>query len=172
MTKILAGLLMLFILAGTMAACKSSKEAETQTRELTREEKLKTMEVSVQTKKMELNKVKLNEFSLNKFREELYGKWNWHKTICCARTPQTTLAKDSEQSKSIYFSEDSTATKYENGKQVYQEEYEVGNALNDHRITVRIGGYRTAIAHLKNDTLVMDYGYMDLEISYYIRAGE
>lgn len=148
-------------------SCKSQKETA---KELPREEKIQTMEVKkVESKKVSIDQEKLNNLVLEQTKRELFGTWQWHRTDCCARLPNTTYAKDTDKPKSLYFSKNNTLTYFENGKETSTVPFEVGRAFNDDRVTLKSGEFKTAIMHLKGDTLVLDYGYMDLAVDYYIK---
>lgn len=171
MINIRRGLYSLFVIVLLISSCKTNKEAEKEEVEEKKVE-LKATKADVVKKETQFVASRLNDDMLNRYKESLHGDWNWLKTICCARTPQTLYAKDAEKSKTINFSPEGIYTEYENGQVVSKKDYEVGNALNDRRLTLLIGDYRTAIMHIKEDTLVLDYGYMDLEITYYTRNNE
>lgn len=161
----LSVLLLVLILS---QACSTSKKRKT----MTKEEKLETMRVMEKpaTLKSETKKLDSKALANYNFSVQLLGTWNWYRTDCCARMPNTTYAKDVEDSKKLVFSENKRMMYYKNNTVTENLEYEVGNAFNDDRITLRTGEFKTAIAHIKGDTLVLDYGYMDLAIDYYLKA--
>lgn len=150
-------------------SCKSQKDAQQMSRE-EKDKQIETMEVKkVESKPMTLNQDKINNIRLERTKESLLGTWNWYKTDCCARLPKTTMAKDVKESKSLSFS-DNTQTYFENGEITSSVPFELGYAFNDDRVTLKSGEFKTAILHIKGDTLVLDYGYMDLAIDYYIKG--
>lgn len=167
--KNLSSFTLVVILLIILGACKSQKESSASKNQMSIRENQKYARIDSSKKKLLVDKTSIFDVRLDKFRNDLVGTWKWHKTICCSRTPQTTWAENEEDSKKLEFSKDGKLNIYVNGQLETTKPYEVGNAFDDNRITVKTGEYKTALAHIKSDTLVLDYGYMDLEISYYLK---
>ena len=102
-------------------------------------------------------------------QKRLLGTWEWHKTLCCFRLPNT-IQDTSALIQTIRFTKQGLFERYLGDEITGQEEYLIKIGLmNDNRPTIRIAEGPPAIVHFKQDTLILDYGYMDLQTEYYVK---
>lgn len=99
----------------------------------------------------------------------LIGEWVWTKTACCGRTMQETYPEAGE-ARTIAFYEDGKARFFTDGtkEKTSTVPYSLSK-LGPKQPTVRIGELQPAIFAVSNDTLVLSWGYMDLQTEYYTR---
>ena len=101
--------------------------------------------------------------------EQILGDWEWFKTNCCYRTPKTTYADTTESKTILNFTENNQLEYYQGEKLTKTTGYKIVYGLmDDKRPTLKID-HRTALLYIRNDTLIIDYGYMDLQTEFYLR---
>lgn len=101
--------------------------------------------------------------------DDLYGEWIWLKTHCCGRIMNVTV--DTAQTPTIIsFTQDGKQLTYK-GKQVARTKtYEFYIDPNLGSPALKLEGVSApALVHINGDTLVLDYGYMDLQTEFYVR---
>ncbi|GIV33205.1 MAG: hypothetical protein KatS3mg031_0740 [Chitinophagales bacterium] len=101
--------------------------------------------------------------------KKIQGAWRWYKTSCCFRMPRITYGDSLPQPKVLDFNEGTV--KYFSGDKLtdslsYRIDY---NLMRENRPVIVIGDKPPAFVYFKDDTLVIDYGYMDLQTEYYLR---
>ena len=103
--------------------------------------------------------------------KKILGKWDWYKTICCGRLHQTTFAGKENGTKTLQFMENNEVIISENTKPVKKETYQITyKEIYEGRPHLKIGEGKIALIEFSADTLVIDYGYMDLQTEYYVRG--
>lgn len=140
-----------FILAAAcLFACKTPKDSKV-------EAAIDDAVVSIVNEKPQLN-------------EQILGTWTWWKTDCCSRLPGTTYAKDVQYERTKVFSKGGTVETFHNDTLMQKGSYEVyyGLMKDDDRPVLKIDN-RPALLYINGDTLVIDFGYMDLQTDYYLR---
>ena len=101
----------------------------------------------------------------------ILGTWEWYKTNCCYRMPKTTYADTSEEKTRLRFRENNILEYYLDDQLTKTANYKVGYGLmDDKRPTLRID-HRAALLYIRQDTLIIDYGYMDLQTEFYFKVG-
>lgn len=106
-------------------------------------------------------------------QNEILGSWEWMKTVCCFRTPKTVTPDSLGYKKVLKFREDQTVDYFQDGKQTRTDSFKVSYGLmDDDRPVLKIGNGKTALLYIRNDTMIVDYGYMDLQTEYYKRVKE
>jgi len=105
------------------------------------------------------------------YYKKLEGRWIWLKTSCCGRVPKETNPQTTGFTIEFDFKPDKTFDAYRDGKLEKTLPYKLGNYIfNETRPLMVMGeSPRPAYILFRSDTLVIDYGYMDLETEYYIR---
>ena len=100
-------------------------------------------------------------------KDPLIGTWRWNYTNCCGRRPRIT--KDSTADKTtIKFVDEQTLNYYSGGKLTASKVYRTGKMAD--KKTIRIeGNPYSAVIQITADTLMIGYGYMDLQNEFYIR---
>ena len=100
-------------------------------------------------------------------QEMIMGAWQWDKTICCGRKQKET--RDTSAQKLTLFIDDHTI-QYYRGKQLTGTKVYRLSRLEDHP-TIRLeDNPNAAFLTVGNDTLIIDFEYMDLQTEYYIRV--
>lgn len=102
---------------------------------------------------------------------KILGSWEWLMTKCCYRTPRT-YTSDTLAYKRILRFRKNGVLEYFNGDTLKKTaSYEVGYGLmDDDRPVLNIDDTRPALLHIQNDTLIIDYGYIDLQTEFYRRS--
>lgn len=102
-------------------------------------------------------------------RKSLIGKWELVKTDCCGRTSKTIPAKPGE--KEMHFKRDGSLIIKHEGKTYNSYFNLLRNKEFDERIVLlQIGRETTpAMFNFDNDTLVISWGFMDLQTEYYVK---
>jgi hypothetical protein len=102
--------------------------------------------------------------------QDLAGNWIWVKTACCGRMMGETFPAEGEPDRVISFDQEGNARYFtdETREKVSTVPYKVGS-LGPNQPTVRIGELQPAIFEIENDTLILSWGYMDLQVEYYKR---
>lgn len=101
----------------------------------------------------------------------LYGEWQWIRTACCGRVQQDSYPAASDPPRIISFFEEGSA-RYFSGREKTSTSllpFRVGS-LGPIQPTITIGEMRPAIFRVHNDTLTLDWGYIDLHTEYYTRV--
>jgi hypothetical protein len=105
--------------------------------------------------------------SQNPLESKITGTWQWSYTSCCNRRP--VITKDSSARK--------TLLKFSNGAVQYYHDKEL-QSKDTYKISENNKGVPQikfaeknypAYLSFKGDTMVISYGYMDLQTEYYIR---
>ena len=103
---------------------------------------------------------------------KILGKWKWEKTHCCGRNAQT-YTDTLNENKILHFKSGGKVEFYENGKLQKVENYSV-EENHDHlkrpAITIGEETLGPAILEIEGDKMMINYGYMDLQIEYYKRV--
>lgn len=99
--------------------------------------------------------------------DALIGSWEWIKTDCCGRTSKTTYASPDAEKRIITFYEDGTALFYAADPEGKMEQQKYSKGMMGEQETIKIGNLQPAIMGIENDTLVLNWGYFDLQIEYY-----
>jgi uncharacterized protein (TIGR03067 family) len=104
-----------------------------------------------------------------KAMKALTGKWELVKTDCCGRTTKTSMAEPGE--KVISFKSDGTMETTEHGKKQASTYQLTRNKTMDENLVMLSMGRETypAMYHIDGDTLTLSWGYMDLQIEYYVK---
>lgn len=105
----------------------------------------------------------------------LTGTWTWVKTVCCGRIRTISTPESSSSTVSLMLNADHTYKKYRNDE-LKEGSFQTRIGINDY--AVETGDRRDVIVfdtesaayyYFLKDTLVIDYGYMDLQTEYYLR---
>lgn len=102
----------------------------------------------------------------------IVGNWQWAKTICCGRTPQTETAESLPAPKILKFQPGGMLQYFSGDSKISDQTYKIVYELlkDDGRPTITIGARQPALLFIEGDTLLIDYGYIDLQQEYYIRV--
>lgn len=108
--------------------------------------------------------------SLKQSMKEIAGSWEWIKTDCCGRMNKTTYAQPGDPQRIISFDEKGNAMYFsgETREKTTAQSYTLGT-LGD-QPTITIGELTPALFVVQNDTLVISWGYIDLQTEYYERV--
>lgn len=96
------------------------------------------------------------------------GKWEWIKTRCCGRRPEWSNPETTNTTASIEFKADSTLTYSYSDRPSETYSFSISKDSVGNRAWLMANDERALIS-LRNDTLIIDYGYMDLATDFYIR---
>jgi hypothetical protein len=107
---------------------------------------------------------------LEKLTEGLIGSWEWIRTDCCGRTSKTTYASPEAEKRIIAFYEDGTALFYTIDPDGAMTKQKYTKGMMGNQATVKIGPLQPAIMEISDDTLMLNWGYFDLQIEYYKRV--
>ena len=101
----------------------------------------------------------------------ILGEWEWQKTICCGRTPHTKTADSLKAPKILKFQKEGSLLYLSGNELTATDTYTISYGLqNNEQPLLSIGkGHRFGIIRIKDDQLIIDYGYMDLQTEYYVR---
>lgn len=102
-------------------------------------------------------------------RKSLAGKWDLVRTDCCGRTTKTSIAKPGD--KSMHFRRDGSLTIDVDGK-TYNTYYNFlrTDGSMEKFTTLQMGRENyPAIFNIEKDTLIISWGYMDLQTEYYVK---
>lgn len=100
---------------------------------------------------------------------DISGTWMWAKTVCCARRPNTTFDTTGTPT-FIEFKDNGQFLKTRNNEQLSSGDYVLRYDLNMKMPMLELSNKnQQAIVHFKEDTLVLDYAYMDLQSEFYVR---
>jgi len=101
----------------------------------------------------------------------IVGEWQWDKTICCGRTPSTQTSESLKAPKVLRFNPDGTVQYFSGEEETSTQTYKITYAMRDYnRPVITLGDSpRAGLLFIRGDTLVIDYGYMDLQQEFYLR---
>jgi len=102
--------------------------------------------------------------------DRILGTWEWFKTNCCYRAPKTTFADTSESKTIIRFKENNVLEYYRDDALTKTIEYKVGYGLMDDKRPTLTIDKRVALMYIRQDTLIIDYGYIDLQTEFYFKV--
>ena len=100
---------------------------------------------------------------------DITGPWLWVKTVCCGRMQRTSVDTSDVPTIVQIGSDGSYSQTHGNELQrntTYKYSFDKSLGANVIKLDDR---NMPAIVHFNGDTLLMDYGYMDLQTEYYIR---
>ena len=102
--------------------------------------------------------------------QQIIGQWQWWKTNCCYRTPEITFADTTKPPLILKFEATGNLEYWSGDSLTNASFYEIKYGLmNDKRPVLKIGDRQPGLLLVKGDTLIIDYGYMDLQTEYYLR---
>jgi hypothetical protein len=103
-------------------------------------------------------------------KQRLSGDWIWLKTECCGRIKNVSTPESTKNKIEKKFSTDGTVTTINNGKTESALGYQIlFSYLNDNNYMISVDDGRPGLLHFFGDTLVIDYGYVDLQTEWYLR---
>jgi hypothetical protein len=108
---------------------------------------------------------------MNTENNSIVDQWQWTKTSCCGRMPKITTPNTENLKVLLNLKADNTFEKFENATLKEKGSYELNNALEgDTRTMIKLSTIpRSGYLFLQGDTMVIDYGYIDLQTEYYVR---
>ncbi len=108
---------------------------------------------------------------MNTETNSIVGQWQWAKTSCCGRVPKITTPNTENLNVLLNLKADNTFEKFENTLLKEKGSYELNNAMEgDTRTMIKLSVIpRNGYIFRQGDTLVIDYGYIDLQTEYYFR---
>ena len=132
----------------------------------------KTLSDNKGSKQIATEKVTKQESDKRTMGEDkaILGTWQWVKTDCCGRINNTTFAKEEEPKRIIEFKKSGIARYFERGEMNKMAEQKFTFGTLGTQTTIKIGEYQPAIYTIKDDELVISWGYMDLQTEYYKRV--
>lgn len=103
--------------------------------------------------------------------QEIKGKWVWMKTICCGRVANVSTPEILKITSAIDFDGAGKARLFKNDSLEAKVRYRFFKSyLNDNRMMLVIGDSpRAAYFQINQDTLILDYSYMDLQTEWYVK---
>lgn len=106
-----------------------------------------------------------------KQHEQLSGKWIWVKTICCGRTARLSTPEILNQSSALDFNGKGQVKLLKNDTLEATLKYRFFEGFaQENQIMLAIGDNpRAAYFQVQNDTLILDYSYVDLQTEWYIK---
>lgn len=165
--------LILFVTALSLMSCKSTQDSVDNGKETIGIEKnMETDNYADNTAGTDSEgKTAANNTSNEKQSiRDLVGQWEWVKTDCCGRMTGEILPKEDEPKRIISFSNDGKANYFINDTKDATNEYtfKIGS-LGPKQPTVKIGEHQPAMFMVEDETLILSWGYMDLQVEYYKR---
>lgn len=147
MVLMMKHLSLIIILTVCFFSCKSKKESQ---------------QVLLETKENQ---------QIKSVNEKLLGSWNWVKTNCCGRISKITTPKITNTTVKYDFMSNNVLTVTTNQKSEIIS-YNIANSFNAEKDTMILIGNKKTPAYLRffNDTLVIDYGYIDLQTEWYVKV--
>lgn len=115
---------------------------------------------------------------------QLIGKWEWVKTFCCGRRAKWTYPTTCECTKLLELRKDGTYSLIESGYSIDKEnrlnkiegKFQLRKGLNDYSYAegdtinaIVFDEEAAAYLTFRHDTLIIDRGYMDLDIQFFVR---
>lgn len=110
-----------------------------------------------------------NSYNLKDVKQKLVGSWKWEKTKCCGRNARW-YTDSLNENRILKFKGDNIVEFYQNGKLQKQEKYllEEKSVYPDRpQITIGEKTMGPALLEFEGDQMIINYGYMDLQIEYY-----
>jgi hypothetical protein len=105
-----------------------------------------------------------------KVKQQLSGNWTWLKTECCGRIKKISTPENTQTNIEKKFSMDGSVTTLVNGKIQNTLGYQIlFSYLKDDNYMISIDDGRPGILHFFADTMIIDYGYVDLQTEWYLR---
>lgn len=103
---------------------------------------------------------------------QILGTWQWTKTICCGRTPHTETAESLKAPKILKFMADGTLQYFSGADKTADQTYKITYGLghDDQRPLITIGAKQPALLSITGDSMVIDYGYFDLQTEFFVRS--
>jgi hypothetical protein len=103
-------------------------------------------------------------------KQKLAGNWIWLKTDCCGRIKKTSTPKTTNTTIEKQFNTDGTVVVRTNGKSEGTLAYRLlFSYMNDNDTMISIDDGRAGLLRFFGDTLVIDFGYVDLQTEWYVR---
>src|SRR5688572_8887143 len=101
----------------------------------------------------------------------IIGEWEWVKTICCGRTPHTETAESLPAPRVLKFQKGGALEYFSGTEKKSDQTYKISYGLmsDDKRPVVTMGAKQPALLQLEGDSMIIDYGYIDLQTEYYVR---
>lgn len=127
------------------SGCKSNKQSKTTTESLTN--------------------------NPNTTQTNFIGNWQWVKTSCCGRTPVITTPQTENTTITLNLKKDNTFERTVNGNTARGGTYEIKKAMEgENSNTIKLSTIpRDGYISIINDTLIINYGYIDLQTEFYIK---
>lgn len=104
--------------------------------------------------------------------EAILGDWEWEKTICCGRTPVRETPETTQTTKALRFQKGGLLQYLSGSEIISTQTYKISYGLrdsDDHCAVITIGAAQPGLLYIKEDTLIIDYGYFDLQQEFYIK---
>jgi hypothetical protein len=100
------------------------------------------------------------------------GMWQWVKTSCCGRTPVISTPQTENKAVVLNLKSGGTFEKTVNGNKTESGSYEVKDGMSgENTKTIKLSTIpREGYISILNDTLIINYGYIDLQTEYYKRV--
>lgn len=108
----------------------------------------------------------------------LVGEWTLIKEICCGRTKTTYVGNDlrkniklkiDDKKNAKIFSLNTSSGNIDNYEAKVEFKQEAARENRLERNYLRFGDRKWAMFRLQNDTLIIDYSYMDLQTEFYVK---
>lgn len=164
-----AAIIAIMTVTSLFSGCKGSKDATSGTVNTTNESFKEVVEINGGGESEMVN-VRTGKKAMT----DIVGEWEWVKTVCCGRMRGETYPKQGKPVKTISFTAEGRAVYYTSGEkdEVSEVPYTFGSL--GEQVTIKIGELTPAlivIADVKGvETLVLDWGYIDLQTEYYKRV--
>ncbi len=103
----------------------------------------------------------------------LNGKWELFKTVCCGRMSKERYVNEKDPKEYVKFDlEKMEMKKFEMGYLKEKQSLTFEGINNDPSVQqfIKIGERAPAMYYITNDTLMLSWGYMDLESKYYVKV--
>ncbi len=98
------------------------------------------------------------------------GTYEWVKTICCGRMRNVKIPDESEKKTRVFKSSGELVETAGPENRATNKNWKiVDNEMLDDHTVLQIDDGRNAIIRYKGDTLIIDYGYMDLQTEFWLR---
>ncbi|MCS6823411.1 MAG: hypothetical protein NZ529_03885 [Cytophagaceae bacterium] len=97
----------------------------------------------------------------------LLGEWIWYKTSCCGRNKNIMTPQTEGYTRSVWFKENNIAEFYKNSQLEKKLNYTISE--KNERNYIKLDKNAPALLILHGDSLVLNYGYMDMENEYFVR---
>lgn len=101
---------------------------------------------------------------------DIYGKWLWVKTDCCGRMHKI-ITDTSETPTYLVLEKDGKLKRLHGDKTLKVATYNYQMDPNLGYPTLSVSGVsQPGLIHFVGDTMLLDYGYFDLQTEYYIKT--